>query len=363
MDNIEESVIKARTYAFFMLALSVDKKNPDWADVKIPAGNFPKGFEHCEALTLGQIVAILQITVKKKLQDIVDELNGGGTVNPHPPIECANGASWFEFHTDLGSQIEWLVSANGGPWLSIVDHPAVEYWYNPQNFGATMVIVLREGLPPTPIQLKASSPVAFYVNPSANVNDTEQENQSYVLYNSQDVIVDPTLEINKVYNSPYINDTSTELDYCVMFNAVDFCLKYPEGPPVGCAGAIDTFKAIYMTAGGLYNFYVNDVEFTGTNWMFRDDIFKDHLATFGVILNAYDLDGNPVPKGENGRYDGAYMGELINTSNNYVRIKIFCGDASAIDNFQNPINPAANWDAENNTLTVCLAPQGTTLTT
>ncbi|WGH24476.1 hypothetical protein EAb13_CDS0058 [Acinetobacter phage EAb13] len=224
MDNIpEKTTIKSRTYEFFKLVLTMNKTNPAWGDVKIPAGNFPKGLEHCEALTIAQIAQILQITVKKKLQDIVDNMHGGGG------------------------------STGGG-----------------DDGGEGSV---------------------------------------------------------------------TE--------------------PVGCAGSINTFKAAYMTDGGMYQMFVNDEEFTGSHWLYRNNLFKEYLAQRGVDFNAYDENGNPVQMDSNGRYDAARIGEFVNTSNQYVKIRIAVIDAGSISEFKAPINPAAMWNNESYELTVCLAPQKT----
>lgn len=126
--------------------------------------------------------------------------------------------------------------------------------------------------------------------------------------------------------------------------------------PVGCEGAINSFKGKIFTDGGVYSFFVNGTAFTETPSIFRDNIFKDYLSTLGVILNAYDESGNIVEMDVNGRYDTATTAEFINNSSEYVTFEIGIEDASAPDEFLPPINGSAEYDNAAGILTFCLAP-------
>lgn len=64
LDKIE---VKSRVYEFLTVPILLDLNNPDIAQIKIPAGNFPAGFNGCEALTLQQLAMILQEVMKQKL--------------------------------------------------------------------------------------------------------------------------------------------------------------------------------------------------------------------------------------------------------------------------------------------------------
>lgn len=67
VENLEDIEVRSRVYEFLTIPILLDLDNPDVAQIKIPAGNFPAGFNDCEALTLEQLTSILQEIMKQKL--------------------------------------------------------------------------------------------------------------------------------------------------------------------------------------------------------------------------------------------------------------------------------------------------------
>ena len=80
--------IASRVYENFTTPSSFDALNTDMVNVKVPAGNFPEGFSDCEAMTVGQISAVVKAIIADKVaQELVsreccDSLGNGGGVYP-----------------------------------------------------------------------------------------------------------------------------------------------------------------------------------------------------------------------------------------------------------------------------------------
>lgn len=74
------------------------------------------------------------------------------------------------------------------------------------------------------VQIRCSSDICLYVNPVANINEVEQANQTYSLYDSQGNVVDPRNTLNFIKNGSIGDDTSTDEDYAVYFRSAHFCL-------------------------------------------------------------------------------------------------------------------------------------------
>ena len=67
IEEVEPIEVQSRTYELLTVPIVLDLNNPELGDAKVPAGNFPAGFQDCEALTFDQIAQITQELVKAKL--------------------------------------------------------------------------------------------------------------------------------------------------------------------------------------------------------------------------------------------------------------------------------------------------------
>lgn len=147
--------------------------------------------------------------------------------DPAPPlISCAGATASFVATTDLGNRtIE--VSVNGGSFVDIYAAQELSVLHYPTGQpGASLMIYLAEGITTARVKMRCSSDIGLYVNEVHEgyaVNEIEQSNQSYVLFNEHDNVIDPRLTSNHVYD-PNFDDTSTDEDYAVYFRSAHFCL-------------------------------------------------------------------------------------------------------------------------------------------
>lgn len=157
-------------------------------------------------------------------------------------ISCVGASDRFIATTDLDTRtIE--VSVNDGDWVDIFTlPPELILQYSPANHaGAELKIQIADGITTARVQMRCSSDIGLYVNTNQGFDEVHQQNQAYTLYNVNGDIVDPSLEVNKEYNSPMADDTSTEEDYVVRFRSAHFCLV-AAAPPliISCDGASDS---------------------------------------------------------------------------------------------------------------------------
>lgn len=127
-----------------------------------------------------------------------------------------------EFIFRTYSPITISASVNGSDFAEISTFSEISVSSKPTYFGTQMTVSMNTS-DDMLVRLRASSNVCLFVNPVQEIDEVNQRNQSYTLYNANGKI-DPTLEANKTYNSSYIDDSSTDQDYVVLFSAVEFSL-------------------------------------------------------------------------------------------------------------------------------------------
>jgi len=273
-------------------------------------------------------------------------------------ISCAGASNSFIARTDFNVRT-FQASVNGSSWADLDSFSELSVLHTPMGgAGASLIITLKDGLPDTRVRLRASSEIGLYFDPNEEINEIDQPNQSYVLYDSNDLIVDPRMARNQDHSENGFDDTSTNEDYKVFFLAADFCLtnNFDQGSiPIGCEGATSSLKARYMTDGGIYEIYVNGAKYP-KNSLFRSGEFINYLSSnFNVELKPLDSNGDVViPNGT--YYNNVEVGEFINHSSDYVQIQINTIDASSISQILNN-NPSAEWNESTQSLSFCLAPQ------
>ncbi|MEG2558801.1 MAG: hypothetical protein RSA22_04015 [Acinetobacter sp.] len=95
--------------------------------------------------------------------------------------------------------------------------------HSPDSVGASLTIGLADSVTTARVKMRCSSEIGLYVNEIREINEIEQSNQSYVLFNEHDNVIDPRLASNHVYARDF-DDTWTDEDYAVYFSSVHFCL-------------------------------------------------------------------------------------------------------------------------------------------
>ena len=148
-----------------------------------------------------------------------------------PPISCANAAINFKLRTDLSTRLI-EIKVNNGQWADLHSVSGLNITFQPANPGAVLVIENAENITKR-INLRTSSEVGLYVNTDGTNlnNDVEQDNQSYILYNENNIVIDPRLNINKDFTGKYFDDSGTTNDYSIHFRNASFCLSAANTSP------------------------------------------------------------------------------------------------------------------------------------
>lgn len=167
-------------------------------------------------------------------------------------------------------------------------------------------------------------------------------NNSLRLVNKKDkairveLFVDPP---NQNFYKPIFSENPT-LDDSIE-GRYAFCLSAkPHTQPIGCEGSITTCTIGTLTYGGYYKIYVNDVEITESNRLFKEEEWARSLSKilkddFNVVLVPLTLD---LKVSNDPYFNDVENGRFENRNNSYVKIRIVTIDASAIDKQFEPLN-------------------------
>lgn len=147
-------------------------------------------------------------------------------------------------------------------------------------------------------------------------------------------------------NNPTLNVQDEQVSFCLSSNLCE--------EPGNCDGSTYTFTVGYITDGGYYEVYVNDVRLNNVRAYKLNGNFKSELDEYGVNLIPLDSDLNVVE--QIGNYvPGAEIGRFINNSPNLIRIKILPIDASPIETVY-PDTGNNSWNLISGGIEFCLAP-------
>ncbi|WP_151709667.1 carboxypeptidase-like regulatory domain-containing protein [Acinetobacter brisouii] len=177
-----------------------------------------------------------------------------------------------EFIFRTYSPITISASVNGSDFAEISTFSEISVSSKATDFG-TQITVSMNTSDDMLVRLRASSNVCLFVNPVQEIDEVNQSNQSYTLYNANGKI-DPTLEANKTYNSSYIDDSSTDQDYVVLFSAVEFSL---------------TNDVVEKECDCTSSMYVQPVSFSGVSGSkIVAEISINNLSVTNISLITYD---------------------------------------------------------------------------
>ncbi len=200
-----------------------------------------------------------------------------------PEISCANATNTFSMRTAVEG-VAMEVKIDDNDWTS-ADSSIYGDWniakiYQPMDAGATFQLT-NNGTEPHRIRLRATEgEMLLYVDPSTNINDVEQANQSYVLYDSNGVIIDPRFETDHTGSS--IDNPESNDDYVIRFSAVDFCLS-KTSPVIQCDGATnDVTLDLSITYAG---------ESGGAIWIDDADSRSQLFDVQGYYIQSTDPNG------------------------------------------------------------------------
>ncbi|MHA3059495.1 BspA family leucine-rich repeat surface protein [Acinetobacter sp. ANC 4636] len=151
-------------------------------------------------------------------------------LNPtQPSISCTGATREFKFRTDFGVRtIE--ASVNGSDWAEVSTFSELSTSLQPVNGGVQMSISMNTH-DDTRVKLRSTSDICLFVDPVQDIDEVNQPNKAYTLYDAGGHVIDPRLGANQTYNSRYIDDSNTDQDYVVLFRAVDFCLSAESTDP------------------------------------------------------------------------------------------------------------------------------------
>lgn len=128
----------------------------------------------------------------------------------------------FIFRTDY-NPITISASVNGSAFAEISTFSEISVSSKTTDFG-TQITVSMNTSDDMLVRLLISPSACLFVDPLQELDEVNQSNQSYTLYDANGNVIDPTLEANKTYNSSYIDNSETDQDYVVLFGAVEFRL-------------------------------------------------------------------------------------------------------------------------------------------
>ena len=128
-----------------------------------------------------------------------------------------------EFIFRTYSPVTISASVNGSDFAEISTFSEISASSKTTDFGTQMTVSMNTS-DDMLVRLLISPSACLFVDPLQELDEVNQSNQSYTLYDANGNVIDPTLEANKTYNSSYIDDSSTDQDYVVLFGAVEFRL-------------------------------------------------------------------------------------------------------------------------------------------
>ena len=128
----------------------------------------------------------------------------------------------FIFRTDY-NPITISASVNGSAFAEISTFSEISVSSKTTDFGTQMTVSMNTS-DDMLVRLLISPSACLFVDPLQELDEVNQSNQSYTLYDANGNVIDPTLEANKTYNSSYIDNSETDQDYVVLFGAVEFRL-------------------------------------------------------------------------------------------------------------------------------------------
>lgn len=233
-------------------------------------------------------------------------------VNP-PGISCVGASNSIDIHDCILINQVGAIYPDKEQW--IVDG---KYYENPPNFLNIEQIAPPITLPP--VGYEWSTSIRMKNNSDSNVRI-----QRIFTPSNQNII-----------KSSFLGNTT--VDESVLGRQA-FCLS-PNSDLLGCEGSIPTCTIGTLTSGGYYKIFVNDVEITESNRLFKEEEWARSLSKilkddFNVVLVPLTLD---LKISNDPYFNDVENGRFENRNNSYVKIRIVTIDASAIDKQFEPLN-------------------------